>query len=79
MEGAAFILARIEPYSGYGFAFLVQSTDSKATICGLPEYLIHSHDISHRLTLTSHNTKELQWVYVDGMHRFYHVFHHQIS
>ena len=79
MEGAAFILSRIDSYRQYGFICLSCSCSnpaSKEAVCGLTEYLTCCHDTPQRLILTSDKTKVQQWVSVDGSHQFFHVFHH---
>lgn len=75
MEGAMFLLTRIDPYCGWGFAFPVQNTAPKK----LPADLGISSSLSRYCTqsdseqLQNHNSAT---VYADGMWLSYHVFHH---
>ena len=46
-KGQHFVLAGIDSYPGYGFAFSACTTSTRTTICELTECLIYSHSIQH--------------------------------
>lgn len=78
MEGAAFFLTRIDPYSGFRIAFSAQNTASKTTICGLKRMCVCAVIITRANWIWPAATLRgycNEFMLVKGI-GFYHVFHH---